>query len=252
MRRTLDTLSRSPERNLVVPILASALGEPGLSGAALALLRVAPETRAPREIIRHYDRLDAEERRSLQEGTRGRLLVACQQLLRSDHTQTRTNIARFAADVLDESPASWGEVLPVLLLLIDDPRHAVRSAARQAFIAGLSRVDPADFRARSDARSPVTNGLAVLLRRFDQHEDPQLISVLFRLGSVGHDLLGRAIGEAWGAAPMIVERAESTRDDLDGVVTAVIRWLRSPFRSTRDAARGIVRGRTDAEFLTCI
>ncbi len=252
MRRTLEVLKQSPERELVVPILGSALGEGGLSPHALALLRSAPETRAPREIIRKYDQLSEAEQKSLQEGTRGRLLVSCHQLLRSDHTRTRANIAKFAAHVLEASPNSWGEVLPILLTLIDDPRHAVRETARHSFVSGLKQLDRDVLSRSATARNPVLNGLAILMRRFEQHKDPELVDSLFLMGNPGHDLLARAIGEGWDAAEAIKEVAETRSEHLTDMVEALFRWLRSPFKATRECSRSILRGRNDAAFLGCV
>jgi len=249
VQRTLEILKKSPERELAVPILGSALGETDLSRPALEILRAAPETRAPREIIRHYDQLNETDQRSLQEGMRGRLLVACHQLLRSDQTRTRGNIAAFATHVLEASPDSWPDVLPILLVLIDDPRHGVRETARRSFVTGLKRLDGAELAKAGSARNPVINGLTVLIRRFDQHHDIDLIESLFHMGNPGHDLLARAVGEKWDAAEAIQNVAKSNSAHLGVVIGALFRWLRSPFKTTRECARSILRGRTDAEFL---
>ncbi|MEM7262247.1 MAG: HEAT repeat domain-containing protein [Planctomycetota bacterium] len=252
MNRTLATLARSTERDLVIPLLGSALGEAEFVHEALDSLRRCPETRAPREIIRHYDLLPEDARATLQEGSRGRLLVACHQLLRSDQTRTRSNIATFCEDVLAQSPASWADILPVLLVLIDDPRHTVRDRARRSFIDGLSALDAETFASAGDIRNPILNGVSVLLKRPEAQRDVELLTSIFRMGPSGQDLLGRAVGEEWDSAPVIEDLARTLNEPLDVIVDALFRWLRNPYRRTRECARTILRERIDAPFLGCI
>lgn len=248
---TLAVLAEYPDLEVVVPVLASALEEDPCREAVLEFLLDCPQTRAPREVLRRWHFLTRQEQTRALERDSHRLAQAAQQLLRSDRVQTRSNCASLAAQTIERHPDALQQTLPLLLQLVDDPQENVRDQARTAFLGALrDNIENSGYGA--GPRDPVLNGLSILLRGFVRHGDTDVIASLFDIGEHGADLLGRALGEDWDAADAIGRAARRTKlsaFSLAQRVDALFRWLRSPFPTTRDEARAILRERTDVPFL---
>ena len=262
MRSGLDLSLRIVEeysdRELAIPIMGSALEEPEAASRTLQFLMEAPESRAPREILRRLHGLDEALRRRAVERCEKRLLTAARQLLRSDRPQTRQNIVLLSHAVVERSPHQRAAVFSLLLVLIDDPREQVRNPARRVFLDQLGGGRATEL--RLGPRDPILNALGILLGCHSEHRDDAVIRVLLSLGEYGADLLGRAVGEDWPVAEDIVRVVRTTGvdpEDLDHStlhvwVEDLFRWLQSPFPATRDVARSLLRERTDPRFLAGI
>lgn len=252
----------------MVPVLASALTEPELAPPALDRLLGLPISRAPREVIRKFHYLsDAHRQHAIERGS-PRLIAAAQQLVNSDHVQTRTNVAMLLSLGLANERVVWDASVPVLLALIDDPKVAVRDEARKAFLSGLERqprievprgsrfvtARGADLHNPSAvASNPVLRGLSILLRRLDQHRDERVIHRLIERGISGFEIIGKSLAEDRESVRKGVEKTLSLpRDAADwtGPIEALFHWLRSPFSATRDVARKTLRERQDSPFLS--
>ncbi len=245
----MTVLENYPDLDVVVPVLASALQEARLRGRALGFLLASPSTRAPREIVRGFHRLDRSERRAALDGTPVRLLDAARQLLRSERTRTRANVASVARLLLEGDRARIPAVLPLLLLLFDDPQAQVADEARQTFMTAiLAGADPTPV----GPRDPIFQGLVLLLERYPSHGDADVIRALFAIGPHGADLLARAVGEGWAASTAAILIADEKIDDeaiMAARVSGIFRWLDSPFLPAREAARELLRERIDTPFL---
>ncbi len=252
-RQTLELLASWPDPATVVPVVAAGLEDASTQDEALDLLLSLSEHRAPREIIRRYDQLHESQKARARSERGADLEVAAEQLLRSSRAQTRQNVGAFLEDCLCSGSPNWSKELSSLLILVDDPQIAVRRQAREAFFKGIARVDSDSLRKILTPQHPILIGLTILLRRFEQHEDRNVITSLFQAGPHGIDALSRAISDGWRVQVKILELLNPEKRGAVPAplaLAAVLRWLTSPLPRVREEARRIARDRTDAAFLS--
>ncbi|MFQ5653531.1 MAG: HEAT repeat domain-containing protein [Planctomycetota bacterium] len=255
LERTFRILEEYPDREVLLPVMGSALRETEVAARALEILLSAPEARAAREIVRRWHCLGHEQRRAACSRAAVRLFHAAEQLLRSDRSQTRENVAEVARGLLEGGVLPKTDPprpLPLLLVLIDDPRPTVRRSARHGFLRSLLG-KPSRLKGLS-ARDPILTGLGILLGRYSRHEDEDSIRALLAAGPPGADLLARAIGEGWDAAEAIegLALAVEAAPPIEARVETVFRWLESPFPATRECARRLLRGTASADVIATI
>lgn len=249
---TLAVLARYPALDEVAAVVASGLEEPRIRDRALDLLLALESPRAAREIVRRFHCLSDEARASALRRNRVDLNYAANLLIGSDRAQTRSNIVELATTALTEDPQQLTHYLPWLLQLMDDPADRVRERARSLLLVSL-RSEQNVGRFGQRARDRALQGLTLLLERYPRHQDPDVIRALFEIGDHGADLLGRAVGEHWPSAETIAKIASEptpSRRTLECRLTALFRWLRSPFPATREEARRLLRERNDGPFLS--